>query len=280
MLAGIVGDVIGSVYEAHQWLQRDLDLLQPLPIKDSEVVKPLFKNLKWVRKSFGWTDDTLCTLALYSAYVLNEDPVKALQDFCTRYGNEDIGFGKSFEAWLQNPVPYESYGNGAVMRLGFIPFLNIDLNKKLDLARSYTEISHNHPDSFAAVAAFILLSDKMQKTKSKECLKEFLKDHKFLKTVEQMHEEKIFELNALQTLLQAAVAVVEASNMQEVLKNTFYIGGDSDTLGCIAANLASNIYTVPNQLWAVALSALEPHRELMNLVNNYKKKYVPQMIEV
>lgn len=273
MLAGIVGDVIGSVYEAHQWKKYDLELLQPLPINDHPDIKPLFENMKWVRKQYGWTDDTLCTLALYSAYLFKEDPVKSLQDFCNRYADENIGFGKAFKEWLTNPVPYESYGNGSVMRIGFIPYLNLSLNDKLGLGLQYTEISHNHADSFSAVSSFIILCDQLQKTKNKDCLKQFLQDYKFDKTVQSMHEENIFEINALQTLLQSVVAVYEAENMEQVLRNTFYIGGDSDTLACIACNIASHIYPLSKELWAIAETSLQPYPELDQLSNTFKKHF-------
>jgi ADP-ribosyl-[dinitrogen reductase] hydrolase len=285
MFAGIIGDVIGSVYEAHQWNNRNLDLIQELPIEGNPLIKPKFENLKWVRKDYSWTDDSLCTLALYHAYIHNEDPTAVLQDFCKRYGEESIGFGKAFKAWVENPVPYESFGNGSIMRIGFIPFLNISLEKKLDLGYEYTKISHNHEDSFAAVAGMILLCDGLQKEKdnnnlNKNCLKQYIQDYKFTKTVQSMHEENAFEMNALQTLLQAVVIVIESNSIEEVLKNCFYVGGDSDTLGCIAANIASCIYPVPQPLWDFSAKTLEKYEDLNSLVEHFSKNYQPKNWEL
>lgn len=116
MIAGIIGDIIGSVYEAHQWANKDISLIQSLPF-DKAIIKPLFKEAKWVREDYSWTDDTLCTLALYKAFYTNSSPVSTMVELCKKYQNETIGFGRSFEKWLDNPVPYQSYGNGAVMRI-------------------------------------------------------------------------------------------------------------------------------------------------------------------
>lgn len=278
MLAGIIGDTIGSVYEAHQWQKKDLALFQPLPIEGNNNVVPLFKNLKWVRKEYCWTDDTLCTLALYAAYITKGDPAKMLQEYCLKYRSDAIGFGKNFNNWIDNPVPYQSFANGSVMRIGFIPYLDISLAEKLDLGYQYTAISHDHKDSFDAVSGFILLSEALKNEKlkghfDKLCLKQYLENHNFDKTVESMHVENTFEMNAMQTLLQAVVIVYESSNMEEVYKNCFYVGGDSDTLACIAGNIASHIYNTPNSLCDIAKNTFKEYPNLEKLVNHFEAHY-------
>lgn len=278
MLAGIVGDVIGSVYEAHQWHEKNLALYQPLPIKNNLLVTPLFKDMSWVRKNYSWTDDTLCTLALYDAYINQLDPTQTLQQYCKKYGNEDIGFGKAFKAWIENPVPYESYGNGAIMRIGFIPFLPLTLQEKIELGFKYTEISHNHIDSFTAVTDFLILCEQLKKEKEnnmeqKKCLQSYLKAYKVTDTVQSMHDERKFVINALETLKQAVIIVNESKNIDEVLRNTFYVGGDSDTLACIACNLASVIYEVPAPLWDHAFATFDQYPQLKNLVEHFQTQY-------
>lgn len=277
MLAGIIGDVIGSVYEAQQWQRKDLSLIQSLPF-DENLVVPLLKNAKWVRQDYSWTDDTLCTLALYSAYIHKSDPVETMVYLCKKYFNESIGFGKSFNQWLDNPIPYESFGNGAIMRIGFIPFLNLNIQDKIQLGIDYTNISHNHKDSLAAVVDFILLcewlkDDKKVKNFSKRSIQTMLNKYQYLHSVEDLHKAKSFEINALTTFLQACVIVLESQNMHEVLVNSFYVGGDSDTLACIACNLASMIYPLDPTLWSYAEKTLTPFSELHHLVSHFQKLY-------
>jgi ADP-ribosylglycohydrolase len=279
MIAGIIGDIIGSVYEAHQWTRKDLELIQPLPV-DKTTSIPNFKNMKWVRTNYGWTDDTLCSLGLYSAYINNADPAKTLQEMCLKFSSLDdsIGFGASFKEWLKNPVPYESYGNGAIMRIGFIPFLGLSLSEQLALGHEYTAISHNHKDSFQSVQDFIFLfhtlrQDLRHGDLSKSCLKSYLLNQQFSLTVEDMHNENRFELNALYTFCQAVQIVIESSNIEEVLRNTFYVGGDSDTLACIACNLASAIYSVPPEFMKLAELSLATAPELYELTVHFSENY-------
>lgn len=300
MIAGIVGDVIGSVYEAYQWQHLNQDLIRPLPfsftrlkkesienqisstdIQEDPAILFLFKeNTKWVRNQYHWTDDTLCTLALYSAYIHKTDPVQTMVSMCKKYADEATGFGKSFSAWLDNPVPYQSFANGAIMRIGFIPYLPISLNDKIQLGMNYTKISHNHPDSYQSVSDYILLCHMLDEDETKygekKSIRSILEKYEYTKTVEDLHQERKFELNALQTFLQSCVIVLESNSMEEVLKKSFYVGGDSDTLACIAANIASHIYDCSLELEVLAEKTLDPYPELYKLVTHFKEHYTPK----
>lgn len=277
MIGGIIGDVIGSVYEAHQWVSKDLPLIQTLPV-DKTINIPNFKDTKWVRTNYGWTDDTLCTLGLYKAYIEKTDFAKTLQDVCVRNMNDSIGFGKNFKLWLDDIEPYNSYANGSIMRIGFIPFLPLSLSQKLTLGYEVTKISHNHLNSYQAVQDYITLchalkEDLRYKDTSKQCLKTYLQNQEFDLTVEDMHEENRFELNAVYTLCQAVSIVYESNTFEEVLRNTFYVGGDSDTLATIACNIASIIYPIPEELMNTAEIAMATNKELYDLVVHFSEKY-------
>lgn len=271
MLAGIIGDVIGSVYEAYQWQTKDLPLIQPLPL-DKTHIKPLLKNAKWVRQDYSWTDDTLCTLALFAAYIKNENPKCMMLHFCNKYKNQSIGFGKAFNQWLENPVPYGSLGNGSIMRLGFIPYLPLTLAEKMKLALSYTAISHNHPDSFQAVTDYVVLAHMLatNPTQKDMIMQNMLIKNMYEESIETLHEKAVFEMNAMKTLLQVCVILKESTSFEEVLKNCFYVGGDSDTLACIAANLASFVFEVPKNLLDLALNTIKPFDDLNELVIQFQ----------
>lgn len=272
MLAGIIGDVIGSVYEAHQWQDKSLPLIQALPFS-KEKIQPLVSNLKWVRQDYSWTDDTLCTLALFAAYIKKESPKCMMLHYCNKYKNESIGFGKAFNAWLENPVPYGSLGNGSIMRIGFIPFLPLSLAEKIKLAMQYTAISHNHPDSFQAVTDYVVLAHLLQSEKNKKnsIIQNVLMKHMYEETVESLHQKAVFEMNALKTFLQVCVILKESNSFEEVLRNSFYVGGDSDTLACIACNLASLVFEVPQDLLDFSLNTLKPYEDLNDLIIEFNK---------
>jgi ADP-ribosylglycohydrolase len=278
MLGGIIGDVIGSVYEGYQWQKKDIPLISSIPLDKREGIRPMLDSMKWTRRKPRWTDDTLCTLALYHAYIYGKDPTETLVAFCKKYNDEGIGFGKSFKKWINNPVPYNSLGNGSIMRVGFIPYLDEPLSVKLKLGYDYTAISHNHEDSFNAVEYFITICDGLQQAKElglnpKEVLFEYLKMNKIDDTVQSMHEEFKFDLNAMTTLNQAVCILVESNSFREAMVNSFYVGGDSDTIACVVGNMAGIIYELPQDLLDKSLKTLEQYSDLMGLVNDFISSY-------
>lgn len=234
MIGGIIGDIVGSVYEGKQWDKRDLELFQAFPFTD---VSDVLKNAKWVRTTPGWTDDSLCTLALFSAYINKLSPVSELVRCCKKYATAATGFGGNFTKWLDNPVPYGSYANGSIMRIGFINHLDIPLQDKLDLAYDYTVISHNHEDSTTAVLDFVLLIEEIKDLtllEKKAGIASYLKAVNWTETVETLHDKKVFDMNALVTFKQALTIVLESNSFEEVMKLSCYVGGDTDTIACVA----------------------------------------------
>lgn len=180
-----------------------------------------------------------------------------------------IGFGKSFNQWIENPIPYKSYGNGSIMRVGFIPKLNTSLQHKLKIGYECTIISHNHTESITAVNDFITITDILKTTQSKKVINDFLSLHNYNHTIEDLHKKSVFINNAKETLLQALVIVTESNSLEEVLINSCYVGGDTDTLACIACNIANQLFLVPNYLIILVKTTLEPYEDLHSIINQY-----------
>ena len=83
-------------------------------------------------------------------------------EWCRRYPNPKGSYGLSFEQWWRssNPHPYNSYGNGAAMRVSQIGFYFNSLDKVLEEAKKSAEVTHNHPEGIKgaqAVASSIFL---------------------------------------------------------------------------------------------------------------------------
>lgn len=281
MLGGIVGDYVGSVYEAYQWKSKELELFSNTPVSENPEIRPLFENTKWVRNNNNWTDDTLCTLGLYKAFLNNTDPTKTLIEVCTKYEDPNTGFGKSFGKWLLDPKPYNSYANGSIMRLGFLPFMPISLSEKLKKSFEYTEITHNHQESFEAVTHYIILMQNLIEyplSERKDVIMSYLLEHGNVKTLNDYHNEFKFELHANKTLHQAVTAVYFSDSFVSTLKNCFYIGGDCDTMACVAGNIASLLYPIPDSLLKLVLENLKQNEELYGLALHFKQNYSKNLL--
>ena len=104
MIGAIIGDIVGSRFERANHKSTDFELFT---------------------KECHFTDDTVMTLAVAKALLdsqnnwgmLSMNTVRCMRELGLRYPR--CGYGKSFRHWLyqKNPEPYNSYGNGAAMRI-------------------------------------------------------------------------------------------------------------------------------------------------------------------
>lgn len=257
MIKGIIGDIIGSVHEGYQWTIKDQDILN-LQAERIPVIKDAFNK----RTEQTITDDSICTLGLLEAYMYNKNGVEAAQvlaDFCKKH--RECGFGKNFEKWIDNPVPYDSFANGCLMRLGFLDYIRKE--DRLSYAIDYTLISHNHIDSISSVEDYILILNR----ENDSFLEEISIRRNITKTVEDYHNEKRFEISAKGTLDQAIVVLKESKSFIEILQNCMYIGGDTDTLATIACNLSK--FIAPDFLITLATEEIKRIDEI-NKIKNIK----------
>ena len=101
MLGAIIGDTVGSAYEFNNKRSKDFDLFT----KHSEL-----------------TDDSIMSLAVCECLLngFSNDKEKIVQTL-KKWGHAypDRGYGGRFYNWLfsNNNKPYNSFGNGAAMRI-------------------------------------------------------------------------------------------------------------------------------------------------------------------
>ena len=133
MLGAIIGDIAGSIYEGYS-------------IKTKEF--PFFGDY------CSFTDDSVCTVAVADILLHGLPPAETMQKWCRLYPHS--GYGGNFGMWIyaDPPEPYNSYGNGAAMRVSPAAFLNRDnLDAALSASDKVTEITHNHREGMKGARA-------------------------------------------------------------------------------------------------------------------------------
>jgi ADP-ribosylglycohydrolase len=132
MIGAIAGDIIGSVYEAR-------------PIKRKRF--PLFDP----RCTF--TDDSVLTIAVASAILSGRPYRDAIREIGRSYPH--AGYGGSFLRWLlsDDPQAYNSWGNGAAMRVSPVGLAFDTMEEVLEQAGLTAVISHNHPEGIKGAQA-------------------------------------------------------------------------------------------------------------------------------
>lgn len=267
MIGAIAGDIIGSVYEFDRIKTEDFEL---------------FADFHGEKCDF--TDDTVMTAAVAAA-VMKCDAEKdweKLGELCSQsmhvLGKQypDREYGERFGMWLflDDPVPYNSFGNGAAMRVSPVAYAAKSLDEALFLSDRVTEITHNHPEGLkgaqATAACIYLVRQGVEKDQIRNYVKEHFYDLNF--TIKEIRNEYRFNETCQNTVPQAIQAFLEADSYEEAVRKAVSLGGDSDTLACIAGSIAEACWGVPMEIAERAMSYLPP--QLALIADTFDKHYV------
>ena len=245
MTGAIAGDIIGSIYERYR-------------IKSKEF--PLFD---W-RCSF--TDDTVLTLAVADVLLHGGTYVERFREYYRRYPK--AGYGGSFHQWARSPepAPYNSFGNGSAMRVSPVAFAFNDIQRVRAEARRSAEVTHNHPEGIkgaeaTAVAVFLARSQTSKDEIRQLIEREFGYD--LSRTPDDIRPDYDFDVTCQGTVPPALASFLHATDFEDTVRTAISLGGDSDTLACIAGAIAGAYYGVPRFIeQEVRLRLDEPLRAL------------------
>jgi ADP-ribosylglycohydrolase len=254
MIGAIAGDVIGSVFE-HR------------PIKTTDF--PLFSTYS------GFTDDTVLTLAVADSILNNRDYADSLKRFGRKY--PDAGYGLSFFNWLQreNNAPYNSWGNGAAMRVSPVGFAFDSEDRVLDEARKSAAVTHNHPEGIkgaqaTALAIFLARTGHGKSEIKTEISDRF--DYDLNRSIDSIRPHYRFDISCQGTVPEAVIAVLESENWIDAVRKAISLGGDSDTIGCIAGGIAQGFYkNVPREVITRVKKRLPT--EFLGIIEAFNRKF-------
>ena len=239
MYGAILGDIIGSPYEFDR--------------------SPKTKDFPLLSQACYYTDDSVMTIAVAEAFLdapEDEDLIRArVIDAMRKWGRlyHDAGYGAYFCNWLaeDDPQPYHSYGNGSAMRVSSVAWLYEDLDTVRRMARLSAEVTHNHPEGIKgaeATAAAIFLA---RTGHSKDYIKAYIQeefDYDLNRTCDEIRPNYHHVESCQETVPEAIIAFLEGADFEDVIRNAVSLGGDCDTLTCIAGAIAEGFYGVPEPL--------------------------------
>jgi ADP-ribosylglycohydrolase len=254
MLGAIAGDVIGSV---HEWAGTKTKYF------------PLFVP------GATYTDDSVLTVAIAEWILTGDD----LTDLLHRYVSEHPGrgYGGMFGEWAvaRRREPYGSYGNGSAMRVSAVGFAFDRLDEVLDAAERSALVSHDHPEGIRgaqAVAAAVFLA-RHERDKGRigdELARRFGYD--LSATLDAVRPGYSFDETCPGSVPQALIAFLESTGYEDAVRNAISLGGDADTLACIAGGIAEAYYRgVPADIEAAVRERLSP--SLLGVVDRFRDRY-------
>ncbi len=256
MLGAIIGDIVGSRFEFDNHRSK---------------VFPLFE------KGCFATDDSIMTLAIAKAMVdadddytdIGELAVKAMREVGRPYPR--CGYGGTFLRWMYSDVmgPYNSFGNGAAMRISPCAYAAEDMSDALELARRVTEVTHNHPEGIKGAEATTAAIFLARRGASIEAIRDHVEREYYNLnfTLDGIRDTYRFNETCQETVPQAIEAFLESTSFEDAIRNAISIGGDSDTLAAITGSIAEAFYGVPDELETKALSYLD--KRLLRIYNAF-----------
>lgn len=254
MLGAIVGDIVGSRYEFAN--HRNIEF----PFFDDDCFA---------------TDDSIMSLAVGKAIAefykqgleLNEKGRQILFDLTVRYMRQigqpypGCGYGDRFLHWMYclTPKPYNSFGNGAAMRVSAAAWAASTLEEALELAKVVTAVTHDHPEGIRGAQATTAAIFMARQGKSKDEIRKHIDDtyYKLSFTVDEIRPHYQFNETCMETVPQAIEAFLESSDFENAIRLAVSLGGDSDTLAAITGSIAEAFYGVPSEIEKKAITYLD-----------------------
>lgn len=229
MIGAIAGDIVGSVYEWNNYKAKDF--------------QPLFRH------DCFYTDDTICTIAVADALLNDKHPAACLKEWGRRYIDNN-GWGSAFRRWIESAddEPYNSWGNGAAMRVSPAAWLATSLDEALDFAARVTEVTHNHPEGLKGAAATATAIYMARQGRESAAIRQAVEQrfgYDLSASVDQIRPAYKFNESCQGTVPQALICALEAVDFEDAIRNAISIGGDSDTVAAIAGPVAEAMFGVP-----------------------------------
>jgi len=251
MIGAIIGDIVGSRFEFANYRAKNFELFHP---------------------QCRFTDDTVCTMAV-ADWVVNVNEwgpgaglqfSRMLQRWCLNFPLGD--YGAMFSEWINNPVPYDSFGNGSAMRVSPVAWARVPilpefsspaLDRRVDLV---TAVSHNHPEGLKGARAVALAIQMAHRGYTKAEISAAIVsppfDYSLDFTCASIRKINQFDETCQVTVPQALVCFLESGGFEDCIRLAVSIGGDSDTIAAIAGSIAEAYYGVSSWMKYAALSYL------------------------
>ena len=252
MIGAIAGDMIGSPYEGN-----------PIKTKDFKI------------RISRFTDDTVLTIAVANAILTGTGYRESIVAFAQKYPN--AGYGGTFQRWMwqPDPEPYNSWGNGSAMRVSPVGFAFDTVDKVLSEAKSSAEVSHNHIEGIRGAQAVALAIFLARKFENKTIIRDEISSrfpYDLNRTVDEIRRGYRFDVSCQGSVPESIISFLESQSFEDAIKNAVSLGGDSDTMACIAGGIAQAYYKkIPE--WMIREVKEKLPFDLLKVLNSFNERY-------
>ena len=252
MIGAIAGDMIGSPYERYPIKHKDFDLLVST-----------------------FTDDTVLTVAVAHAILNQADYTESIKSFAQKYHH--LPYGGSFREWMWTweSKPYNSFGNGSAMRVSPVGFAYDSIENVLLEAKRTAKVTHNHAEGIKGAQATALAIFMARHGADKESIRSEIVDrfgYDLKRTVGDIRPDYRFDVSCQGSVPESIIAFLDSTSYEDAIKNAISLGGDSDTLACIAGGIAQAYYkNIPGHIIDRVLEKLT--KDLLEITIQFNDRF-------
>lgn len=255
MIGAIIGDIAGSRFEFRNTLDYNFELLH---------------------KDCDFTDDTICTIAVADAILKGIPYRDSILYWCRKYPHPMGAYGASFSRWLasSDPQPYDSFGNGAAMRVSPIGWAFKTEGEILAEAKKSAECSHSHEEGIKGAQVIALAVHSLARHRweeAKEEVQDICKRYYGEDYVERLPKVGEWDETCQGCVPLAVHIFLHSSSFEDAIRKAVSYGGDSDTLGAIVGSLAGAYYEIPTKMQNKALRYLPD--DMKEIFKQFTKRY-------
>ncbi|MFM9963134.1 MAG: ADP-ribosylglycohydrolase family protein [Planctomycetaceae bacterium] len=277
--AAIAGDIAGSRFERSLWEGRSVadarcvgyDVAVPRRDSSGEVAA----RFDLFHPDCHVTDDTILSVAVMDWLLHGGDPRVSLRAHFRRSSHPEL-FGRYFRAWAttDDEAPCGSVGNGAAMRAAPIGHVAGSEAEAVRLARLNAQATHTTDDAVAGAEA-VALGVYLARTgvPRAEIGREI--GHRFGydldKPLDAWRPGYRFTSACRETVPVAFRAFLEADGHEAAVRAAVSVGGDTDTVACMAGGLAGACWGIP--MWVADRVADSLEAESLGVVTAFEKRY-------
>ena len=237
MFGAIYGDIIGSYYESHCTKNYDFEF----------------------NRESTFTDDSVMTAAVCKAILQNPQNITSRRELSARayeYAAQyrqyysyyrNAGYGTMFAKWAGERSMHivRSYGNGGAMRVIPIGYAYDSLEQVQLQAKASCLYTHRHREAVhaaqAVASAVFMARHGSSKAEIREYItKKFRYDLDY--TPDMIRSDYSFDSRCSYSVPPSIVCFLESKDYESAVRNAVSLGGDADTMACIAGGIAEAFY--------------------------------------
>jgi ADP-ribosylglycohydrolase len=149
------------------------------------------------------------------------------------------------------------------------------MDEVLAQARHSAEVTHNHPEGIrgaqaTAVAVFLARSGQGKEDIKAHIEREF--GYNLSERLDDVRANYSFDVSCQGSVPQSIIAFLESDSYEDAIRNAISLGGDADTMACIAGAIAESFYGgIPEHICTRTLAALD--ERLRGVIEEFVQRF-------